>query len=80
MPRPGEMRQRRRQHRGLRRVDHDRRFDAHGEQLHHPRHLLGFVGPLRERHAHVQHVRAGLRLVARDPDDAVVVIGQEQSA
>ena len=52
--------------------------DAHREQLDDARHLLGFVGALGERDAHVEHVRAGLRLLARDAHDAVVVVGQQQ--
>jgi hypothetical protein len=60
------------------RVDHERCFDAHREQLHDLRHLLRLVSALGERDAHVEHMRAGVLLLARDFEDALVVIGQQQ--
>jgi len=59
-------------------VDHERGLDRLCELLHHPRHLLGFIRALRERHAHVQHVRAAAGLLARHFDDRVVVVLQQQ--
>ena len=63
---------------GLERVDHQRRLDAHREQLVDDRHLLGLVAALGERDADVEHVRAGLDLLARDLEHAVVVVGEQE--
>ena len=63
---------------GLGRVDHDRRFDGHREQLDDLRHLLGFVGALGDGDADVEHVRARLHLLARDVGDRLVVVGEQQ--
>src|SRR6266550_3344346 len=52
-------------HIGLGRIDHQRRLHAHRQQLHHLRHLLGFVGPLGESDANVEHVRARIDLITR---------------
>jgi hypothetical protein len=63
---------------GLGRVDDERRLDAHRQELHDLRHLLGFVGPLGERDADVQHMRARVDLIARDLENPLVVVGQKQ--
>ena len=77
--RPGIVLERRLDHVRFGRVDHERRLDAHRQQLDDLRHLLGFVAALGQRDADVEHVRAGLDLLARDVEDALVVVGQQQA-
>ncbi len=79
MPRPGIASSARCDHRRLGRVDHDRRLDGHRQQFHDLRHLLGFVGAFGERHAHVEHVRARVELLARHVGDPLVVVGEEEA-
>ena len=43
------------------------------------RHLLGLVAALGQRHADVERVGAVLDLVARDPEHAVVVVGEQRT-
>ena len=74
----GQPFQRRRDHLRLGGVDAERRLDLAGEQPHHPRHRLDFVGALGERHADVERVRSSLHLLAGDGENAVVVVAEEQ--
>ena len=71
--------ERRLDHDALGAVDHEGKLHTHGQQLHHLRHLLRFVATLGERDADVQHMRAAVLLLARDLEDPLVVIGQQQS-
>ena len=75
----GDVLQRRFDHRRLGGVHHDRRLDAHREQLHYLGHLLRFVTALGERDAHVEHVRTRFLLLAGDVEDPLVVVGEEQA-
>ena len=64
---------------GVGAVDDERRVDAHLQRLHDRAHLLGLVAALGDRDADVERVRAALDLRARDAEDAVVVVGEEQA-
>ncbi len=63
----------------LGRIDHQRRLHTHREQLHHLRHLLRFISALGKSDADVEHVRARVYLLARDLEDSLVIVGQQQS-
>jgi hypothetical protein len=65
-------------HRGFRRVDHDRRVDGHRKQLDDLRHLLGFVAALGHRDTDVEQMRARLDLLTRDIRDPLVVFREQQ--
>ena len=69
----------RRDHIRLGGVDHQRRLDAHRQQLHHLGHLPGLVGAFGGSNADVEHVRAGVHLLARHLENPLVVVGEEQS-
>ncbi len=75
----GDVLQRPRDHRRLGGIHHQRRLDAHRQQLDDARHLVRFVAPLGERHADVEHVCARLGLLACHAEDPLVVILQEES-
>ena len=67
------------EHFRLGRVDHERRLDRLGEPANELAHLLVFVGPLGQRAADVEHVRAALDLLARHEHDVVVAVLEQQT-